>query len=312
MKKKIPCASFDLTCSIRAGVFLAALFSLIGCSTVPPETRGYQTQSVETKILRDRLSKPVRINERTVILDARKPFDFAMSHAPGSINLSWTEFAENKPPVPGRLKADLSQSALRLSRLGISPETPVVVAGYGSQSSGDEGRLAWTLIYLGVKDVQIAALESLGLTFSNLVQPPPRENAKAWQPVLVSSVLAQGKEVLKIGTTQATGRHHIIDVRTLSEYADTSTRKRGFKKPDLRAVNIPFQEFFDQKGRPNLNIVQRLQSIGIQPDHRIIVLSNNGVRSGAAAFALLSLGFKDTANYAGGWTDLIENINRYR
>jgi thiosulfate/3-mercaptopyruvate sulfurtransferase len=286
---------------------MAAL--LTACSTTPPETKTYEVRDVETRILQDRINQPIKVTENTIIIDARKSFDFAMTHAPNSVNLSWTEFAVSKPPVPGLMKDDLYTEALRLARLGIKPESTVVVASYGPQIKGDEGRLAWTLLYMGVKDVQIASLESLGLRFSNIVQPP-RESAVAWKPVVAPKILATRKEVLSIGMSKADPTQHIIDVRTSAEY--TENKKVGLRtaKPDLRAINIPFQEFYDHQGRPNLNMFQRLQGINILPGHRIVVISNNGVRSGAVTFALLSMGYKNVANYAGGWTELLHHAAR--
>ncbi|MEK6556359.1 MAG: rhodanese-like domain-containing protein [Bdellovibrionota bacterium] len=297
--------------SINLLLLTAATFALAACST-PPATKTYETQDVETQILFERISKPIKITEKTIIVDARSSFDFAMTHAPGSVNLSWKEFAVVKPPVPGLMKDDLYPEALRLARLGIQPNSSVVIASYGDQSKGDEGRLAWTLIYMGVKDVQIASLDSLGLRFSNLVNPPPQASAVPWKPVVAPSILTDRKEVLSIGLTKAVPTQHILDVRTNAEY--TEKVKVGFKthKPDLRAVNIPFNEFFDRSGRPNLNMVQRLQGIQIKPEHRIVVISNNGIRSGAVTFALLSMGYKNVANYAGGWTDLLNSVKGKR
>lgn len=291
----------------------AAFFSVlvVGCTT-PPATKTYETQDVETKILFDRISNPVEITEKTIVIDARKTFDFSMAHPAGSINLSWTEFAVSKPPVPGLLKDDLYPAAMRLARLGINPDSSVVVASYGANSKGDEGRLAWTLLYLGIRDVQIASLDSLKLRYSNLVQPPPRESSVVWKPVVAPRILTDRKEVLKIGTSKADPAVHIIDVRTPVEYAEK--KKIGFRTelPDLRAINIPFTEFYDHNGRPNLNMVARLKGVQILPTHRIVVISNNGIRSGAVTFALLSMGFKNVANYAGGWTEIRYNLDRRR
>ena len=299
---------------VRSGL-AAFVWLASACSTVPPETRVYETQDLETRILLDKISKPIRITESTVIIDARKTFDHSMAHPMGSVNLSWLEFAVGKPPVPGLLKKDLFTEAVRLARLGLQPNTPVVIVGYGPENSaGDEGRLAWTLLYMGFQDVQIAKVESLGLRYSNVVgSGPDRKNAAIWKPVVVPSLLADVKEVMKAGLSKARSNLHILDVRTSAEYAAKTDDGGRYLVPDFRAVNIPFQEFFTAQGRPNLRILQQLRGIQILPEDRVIVISNNGVRSGAVTFALASMGYKNVANYAGGWTELLrENKKRYR
>lgn len=41
----------------------AGSFILSSCSTVPPATKVYETQDVETRVLVDKLSKPITITE---------------------------------------------------------------------------------------------------------------------------------------------------------------------------------------------------------------------------------------------------------
>lgn len=295
---------------------VVALFAgsliLSSCSTVPPATKVYETQDVETRVLVDKLSKPITITESTVIIDARTSFDFSMTHIPGSINLSWTDFAESKSEVPGLLKSDLFAETRRLARMGIGPDTPVVVAGYGPNGSGDDGRLAWTLLYLGIKDVQLAQIDALGMSYSNLINPPPKTSMAIWKPKVASKLIADRKEIVKVGTSAAHDRFHIIDVRTEKEYLQRASDGGPYMLPDLRALNVPWTEFFTTKGRPNMNVVAKLRGIQILPEDRVLIISNRGIRSGAAAFALTSMGYKNVGNYAGGWSELVYDAKKHK
>lgn len=284
-----------------AGTFFLVLgLLLVGCQTKP--TRVYEARDIELKILAEKLSRPIQITENTVLIDARAPFDFAMAHAPSAVNLQWTDFTE-RGPVPGLLKRDLFAETRRLARMGIGPDTPVVVAGLGVNGKGEEGRLAWTLLYLGVKDVQVAELDSLGLRYSNIT-PPERPSVPMWKPNLAKNILTTREEVLKVAMSKATGRVHILDVRSEKEYLAKEPGTGKYLLPDLRAVNVPWTEFYTKNGRPNPAIVARLRAIDIQPNDRVLVISNMGVRSAAVTFALLSLGYSNVANCAGGWAEL--------
>ncbi len=288
--------------SIAFAFMFLILLALPACQTKP--TKVYEARDIELKILAEKLNKPLEITEKTVLVDARAPFDFAMAHAPGAINLLWSDFTA-RGPVPGLLKNDLFAETRRLARMGIGVDTPVIVVGPGIKGQGDDGRLAWTLLYLGVKDVQIADLDGLGLRYSN-VTPPPRESIAIWKPILAKNILTDRKEVLKAVATGAKDRVHVLDVRTESEFMAKSS-DGTYVLPDLGAVNIPWTEFYNKKGRPNAAIVDRLRGINIHPRDRVIVISNRGVRSGAAVYALLTLGFSDVANYAGGWVELMQD-----
>lgn len=280
---------------------LLPLLFLLGCAQGP--TKIYETESPESLYLKNTLSRPILIEEDTLIIDARPAFDYALAHVPGAISVQWTDFTDPRGPRPGLLKVDLYPEIRRLASMGISPGSKIVVVGKGKKGNGEEARLAWTLLYLGIKNVQVAELDSLGLRFSNL-QPAPRPSHDVWKLKLVTAYLADRKEIIKVATRPQSQNMHIIDVRSKDEYFSKSKRLE-YEVPDLRAVNIEWKEFFTLQGRPNSAMITQLQAININLDDRIIVISNNGLRSGAVTYTLLALGFKNAANYAGGYTDLI-------
>lgn len=275
---------------------LASIF-FVGCQLKP--TKVTETYQIDIGPLVQGLRRPLLIDKDTIVIDVRSPFDYAMAHIPNSINLQWQEFAKHRSKNPGELEDDRFKMARRLARLGIQPSSKVVVVGSGLSGQGEEGRMAWTLFYLGVHDVHMASIDYFKAPLTTK-SSEPRPSAPYWQPQLSPSVLATKAELLKAITKQGAPepeKIHLIDVRSQKEYF----RKEGFgldyAEPDLQAINIEWREFFDSYGRPNPSIKERLIGVGIKPSDRVIVISNQGVRAAAVTMALLSLGYDRAANY---------------
>lgn len=318
-------------------LFLAApiLATLaIGCVTKPTvvtetSTRGFGAAPA--------LMRPVLLDESTVILDARPAFEYSMARIPRSLNINWIDFSERDPMSRGWPQKDSFAAARRLARMGISPESKVVVFGLGPDGQGEEGRVAWLLAYLGVENVQFArfgAVKSRVTTealpemarseFEDTKEFPketlPKESATdakpVWKPTLESSLIATRAEVLGAFENRAVEKawgfqggtpkiYRIIDVRSAKEYLGKSGGLRSRSIPNFDAMNIPWKEFFDTDMKPLPEIGERLASIGFRRDHRIVVVDNDGVASAAVTMALRAMGFVDTACYAGGYNDLL-------
>lgn len=276
-----------------------------GCTLAPTKTS--ETRQYDVSQWQKRLAEPLKLNKETVIIDARSTFDFSMMHVLGAVSMQWTDFSEATTPVPGRLKSSSRDLARRLAVYGINPTTPVVVVGYGHAGRGEEGRLAWTLQYLGVRDVQVADVNVFKDKFS-IAEGVARPSVASWEPVVSPSLLAERKEVVKAATAkviEGAKKTFLIDVRSKNEYFSKSSFGGEYSTPEMRAMHIEWREFFSSNGRPNPEMRERLMGVGIGPDDRVIVISQNGVRSGAVTHVLLALGFKNVANYAAGLTELL-------
>ena len=99
---------------------------------------------------------------------------------------------------------------------------------------------------------------------------------------------------------------HLIDVRSSKEYMKKRGLGLSYVYPNINAINIEWKEFFDQSGRPNFDLKERLLSIGIGPNDRVLLLSNQGRRSAAATVSLLSLGYRKAANVSGGYVEVLD------
>ena len=282
---------------MRALVIVLTLALLSGCQQ-PDKTRVYRKGSQDFSALSKSFSRSLRsritVDENTVLLDARNAFEFGGSHAEGSHNVQWDSFSQRNHK--GLLNKNLNRISRRLSLLGINQDTPVVVLGNGQEGAGEEARVAWMLMYLGVKNVQTASLDSLKLRRAKAEGPGP-ENVERWKPEPITHLLADVQEVMGNAVGKKDKNIHVIDVRSQKEYFEKD-------QVELRGLNIEWKEFFTSKGRPNLQIKKRLQNIGINPKDRIVIMSDEGLRSGAVTYALTMMGFQNVGNLAVGWKAL--------
>lgn len=285
---------------------LPAIFFLSACQTSLKPTRVYHEVVYDTRLIEEKTSKPLAVDESTVIVDARPPFERAMVKIPGSVHVEWRDFTEVRSQAPGKFKADLYREARRLAAKGVGPDSSVIVVGRGLRGEAEEGRLAWTLLYLGIRDVQVSDMDALGLGYSVNLEARPRASVPIWEPTeLQETLLTSIQELEIIAKGRQQGRVHVVDVRTEREYLSQRTMgARTRLANDLEMINIPWSQFYTDSGRPNLEMTRQLRSIGIRPTDRILILSGRGVRGGAVAYALTALGYSNVGNLPGGYAEL--------
>lgn len=282
---------------------LTLLFLLLSACVAQP-TKVTETERREFDLLVDKSTRPIELTDQTVILDARTSFDYGLNRVANSIHFPWDNLAETT--ASGEVLRDLRKAALHLSLNGLEPHTPVVIVGYGPRGDGGDGRLAWTLLYLGFQDVQLSTIETFR---KNFTQNPsvPAKNVPVWPANPRAELQIAKAEFAKLAQDpkgRLENRIWVIDVRSDKEYFNKTGSKDA---PDIHAINVPWTEFYNDKGRPNPAVRGRLQAVGVQPNDRVILISNKGVRSGAAAYALLALGFSKVQNFTGGWNSLLTN-----
>ncbi|WP_374033327.1 sulfurtransferase [Bdellovibrio bacteriovorus] len=274
-------------------VLIAALVVLSACQVKPTKV------TVQEPVMGENVTAEQLIKGQTVILDARPAFEFNLAHVPGSINVRWEDFSQQNPKSRGLLQNDLFAIARRLALVGVDPSTPVVVLGKGAQGAGEEGRVAWTLKVLGVKNVYTLVHTSYREMNANPNrEAPPVQNKPYWKPEVAENLDTSFK-VFKADVAQNEKPVIVLDVRSGQEFAlrNLSTEK-SVKAP---VVNLEWREFFDDKGLPSKKIERVLYEKNISKDSRILVVSNHGVRSGAVVYALNYLGYKKATNFSGGY-----------
>jgi thiosulfate/3-mercaptopyruvate sulfurtransferase len=280
--------------------FLFLMF-LAGCRQLP--TRVFETQERQTRGDADQQSS---MTAETVIVDARPAFDYSVAHLNGSIPLRIEDFNQRESKFKGYLDPDHFTLTRRLARLGISPETPVMVVGRGIQGRGEEGRVAWTLKRLGVRNVRFASIDNFSIPLAT-AEAPPRAPAAMWKPQGDPTLEVSRQEFLQQTMKPRSGPSGVIimDVRPSEEYLGKVSSPRAPTPPDIGAINVPWQDFFLQNGTANEKIKERLESVGITPERKIFVISQDGIESAAVTMALRELGFSKAANFSGGYLELL-------
>lgn len=253
--------------------------SFLGCAHPPTRTKESRPgQRAGAKLVAEKISAD------TVILDARIPFQYDLGHLSESISLQWQDFSDRDNPLA--LPVNLDPLARRLARYGISPSTPVLVVGEGRSGRGEEGRLAWALVGMGIQRVQMRDIDSVALPRTTQ-GPSGRKVAPLWEvsKKSVSRVSLSPGEFLRVALSPRSGLKDpvVIDVRPEREYL-----ARG--QVDFGAINIPWTEFLDEDGGPQLELRERLESIGVTVDRRVILVDQD-IRTGAAFMTLRQLGF---------------------
>ncbi|MGE0763036.1 MAG: sulfurtransferase [Bdellovibrionales bacterium] len=290
---------------MKRNIIFFLLLTLTACQMKP--TKVTQTATYDSQFLLKQLAGPIKLDEKTIVIDTRPTFEYSLAHIPGAINLSWEDFAQPRAAVRGKVTADLPALTKRLAILGLSPAMPVVVVGSGKAGAGEDGRVAWSLTHLGFYDVQLVSNDYFKSGMNN-AEPPARPNAPEWTAKPRAELEAQKSEVQAVATAvMKEGERktsYLLDVRTRKEYFMKRGLGEGYVTPDLGALHIPWTEFYTQDGRPNAEIRNQILALGWQPSDRIVVISDHGVRSGAVAFILSRIGFTNVANYTGGYSEL--------
>lgn len=295
------------------------LFSLlfVGCLQKPTKIKEDTAPQASTKALEgvsktqaDEMAFIEANPDQYIFIDARSTFDFELSHYPQAISIRYEDFSQKEEPFNGLLEKDLYFHARRLARMGIGPASKLIIVGKGQQGEGDEFRLAWILQYMGLKNILVAHVDQFVFkqnSFSVTVPAP----LPIWEPAFDESMIAEYKEVLNIVTLRQ--KAVLIDARSESEYlGKVKSSQWSTHLPEIEAINIPWTQFITGKNEFDISLKERIKTLGLGPDDRIVTISNRGVRSSVAALALRKMGFKNVGNFTGGYTQLISLSGKIR
>lgn len=245
------------------------------------------------------------ITPKTVILDARSLFSYLNGHHPKALPVRWFDFSRDQGIHRGQLRSNLQSVADAMARLGVGLDSEVLVLGDGAYGDGSEGRVVWMLAYMGVKNVTFG--RDGALTFKRKTgEPEELVNGASWKPVVDESLLISKLELKKLAHEKNKNSSLpvvFIDVRAPREYL------RQSPPTDFGAMNIEWKEFIDDQGRPNHGMIAKLQAVGITKEHRIVLMSEQGVRSAMVTMALREMGFSKAVNYAGGYRDILNKAS---
>ena len=242
-------------------------------------------------------------------IDARPKKLYVKGHAPGAVHADWTDFRdETTALMTGKLDADLDRLAALFASKGVGKDSWAVVFGDPLTLWGEEGRIAWTLEYLGASRVSIVDGGWSAWTEAELpaqrgmvVREPAQFEAK-----VVDKYIARKPQVVAWSNDRENWETVLVDVREPEEFraspdAPLYGALRGGHVPG--AINLPWRTLLDEKGKvlPPEKLEPILLDKGIRPDARIVTYCTGGVRSAHTWYVLHGLGYPVVKNYAASW-----------
>ena len=240
-------------------------------------------------------------------VDARASHRYLRGHVPGAVHVDWRDFVSSQRKHPdGRLAVDSTYLGGVLGGLGVSGDDWVIVLGDPLNGWGEDGRIAWTLMSLGVDRLSLVnggfpAWEASGLPVQRgRIRRPP----VPWRASLRDDYVARKRDVIDIVDRGGAWDYVLVDVRSSGEFRGAFDAPRhGVLRPGHipTSVNLPWRELLAEDGRflPREKLEGLLIPRGVRPDAQIVTYCTGGVRSAHTWFVLHWLGYPSVRSYAG-------------
>lgn len=298
--------------------FALVAFVFVGCASKPTQVveKSQVLESAAGTGLPESTVDGKPLNEEVVLLDARPAFVAAVSKIKQAQILDWRDFTRRVAPRPNALEGDLFFHTRRLARMGIAPETKVLVLGRGMEGDGEEGRLAWTLRYLGVARVDFQNVEDYRAQMQTHESPAPKE-MPVWRPILNENMLETRAEL--IARVKSGQKFYFVEL---------TQKDREIRWPDQMqwgaAQRVKFtQADFLRMVKTNPESLRSLFS-GAMPTspatqsedptattspvevHQLVVVDPAGEMAGYATAALRDLGFQASCACSGASEYIVE------
>jgi thiosulfate/3-mercaptopyruvate sulfurtransferase len=240
-----------------------------------------------------------------VVVDVRSKMAFmASGHIPRAVVATWHDFSDPNSAIKGLLDSDIGRLEKKLGALGISNDRLVVVYSNPFDNWGDEGRMYWTLKYLGHPNVRV--LDGGWIKWSAEMRRfecgPANPRQAVFKATVDPSLITNKGEVRR----QVEGPHSdtiLADARSNEEYNGAFQQgiARGGHIPS--AVNVPWNQFCNPDGtvKPVDAIHAILEKQGVAPGKEVVCYCTGGVRSAWLYFILKLAGYEKVRNYPGSW-----------
>ncbi len=234
-----------------------------------------------------------------LVVDTRKPADYAKGHIPGAINFSTYDLFALDTRAEG-LAAFARDVAARYAAAGVSNNRPVAL--YEADTGMRAARDAWILQYLGHPEVRLlhgglAAWRAAGCDLSF-------DAADDWTVAL----RVRERPEMVIGFDEIAGRLGrpditLLDVRDVDEHAgrdNTACCTRRGTVPG--SVWIEWTQFLESGRFKSPEAIRGLlREIGIDLESEIVPYCHRGARSANVYYALKYAGLPKVRNYIGSW-----------
>jgi len=234
-----------------------------------------------------------------VILDTRKPAEYASGHIPGAVNFSTYDTFALDTRAEG-LAAFARDLAARYAAIGVSSNRVVVL--YEADTGMRAARDAWILQYIGHPNARLlhgglAAWRAAGCNLSS----EPTDDWTVGLRVAARAGMVIGYEEIagRLGRPGTT----ILDVRDADEHAGrdrTACCSRRGAIPG--AVWIEWTRFLEGGRFKSPQAIRGLlEESGVDPESELVPYCHRGARSANTYFALKHAGLPKVRNYIGSW-----------
>jgi len=234
-----------------------------------------------------------------VILDTRKPAEYAKGHIPGAINFSAYDLFALDTSAAG-LSAFARDLAVRYAAAGVSNGRPVVV--YEMDTGMRAARDAWILQYIGHPGTHLlhgglAAWRTAGCDLSS-------DAAEDWTVEL----RVRERSGMVIGYDEIAGRLGrggltLLDVRDADEHAGRDNTACCARRGTIPgAVWIEWTQFLEGGRFKSPEAIRGLlRESGVDLESEIVPYCHRGARSANTYYALQHAGLPKVRNYIGSW-----------
>lgn len=251
-------------------------------------------------------------NPKLVMIDIRKVEDYRAGHIPGSINVIYGAWAVSKRELDNEIPADDDLMDL-LGSSGIDSNSRVVVVGQVNTSTDrvNRTRVAWTLIYAGVGNVDIldGGYNKWIADKKAISTETVRAKRKSYKGVFNREVFADKDYVMN-----HLQKSIVIDTREPDYYAGKSKIAKVSKAGHIKGTaNLPISLTFNGDGtfkdKTELAMVAA-KVAGTDLSRGIIVYCNTGRESSNWWFLMHEvLGYKNVRNYDGSMQEWSKDAN---
>jgi thiosulfate/3-mercaptopyruvate sulfurtransferase len=244
----------------------------------------------------------------TVLIDVRKPADYAAGHLAGALQLWRTDLEITAYPYAG-MAIGKDELAALLRDKGVAAGSQMVI--YDGVGGCDAARLWWLLATYGYRKVSL--LDGGWMAWQH--------DALPWETVLPTS---QGigdfrfadapRTDLAIdytGLREAMQRDSIVllDTRSMEEFNGTTVKDGASYGGHIPgSVHYDWGNAVDMNNdyrlKPHDELKAQLEALGVSPKYHIVAYCHSGVRAAHTTFVLKELlGYPRVSNYDGSWIE---------